>query len=138
MNKIVYDRALIQVMALFESVTHAELKDCVKTEYGFLFVVPPHEVGKAVGAQGKHVRRLEKALNARVKIVEFSEDPVTFIKHLMYPLQALSVSSENGMLMIAAQDGKTRSLLIGRNASTLRSMEAVVKRYFPINEVMVK
>jgi len=138
MNKIVYDSALMQVMALFESVTHAVLKDCIKTNSGFVFVVAEHEIGKAVGAGGKNVRLLEHKLKARIKIVEFSDTPVSFIKNLIYPLQAVDVSFVDGVLVMAAPDSRTRGLLIGRGAETLRSYEAIVKRYFPVAEVRVE
>ena len=137
MNKIVFDSNLIKIMSLFESVTHANVKDCIKTDNGFIFVVGEHEVGKAVGSRGKNVRLLENKLNARIKIVEFSDDPVSFIKHLIYPLQASDVSSVDGKLVLTAEDSKTRGLLIGRNATTLRSFEAIVQRYFPISEIKV-
>lgn len=137
MNKIVYDRALMQVMSLFESVTRAALKDCIKTSSGFIFVVAEHEIGKAVGARGRNVRLLEQKLKTRIKIVEFSDDPVSFIKNLIYPLQAVDVSSVDGALVVTAPDHRTRGLLIGRSAEILRSHESIVKRYFPVTKMRV-
>lgn len=137
MNKIVYDINLIKVMSLFETVTRAKLKDCIKNPSGFLFVVEQNEVGKAVGSHGKNVHSLENALKSRVKIVEFNDNPVSFIKNLIYPLQVAEVVSVDGNLVLTAQDSKTRGMLIGRNATTLRSFEAIVQRYFPVNEVKV-
>lgn len=137
MNKIVYDSNLIKIMSMFESVTNVQLKDCINLPGEFIFIVNTNDVGKAVGTKGRNVHALENALRARVKIVEFNEDPVSFIKNLIYPLQAAEVESVEGTLVLTTQDGKTRSMLIGRNANKLRSFEAIVKRHFQINEVKV-
>ncbi len=138
MSKIVYDSALMQVMSLFDAVTHAVLKDCIKTSFGFVFVVCEGEIGKAIGSGGKNVRLLEHKLNAKVKIVEFSDAPVSFIKNLIYPLQAVDVSFVDGVVVITAPDRRTRGLLIGRGAEILRSYETIVKRYFPVTEVRIE
>ncbi|GEM_PF-399776 len=137
MNKIVYDIQLIKIMSLFESITHVELKDCIKEDGNFVFIVNSNDIGKAVGARAKNVRALETALRARIKIVEFNTDPVSFIKNLIYPLQTADVQSVDGAIVMTAPDGKTRSMLIGRNATRLRSFEAIVQRYFQIKELRV-
>ena len=137
MNKIVYTSDLIKVMSLFESFTHARLRDCLVTPSGYLFVVEQNEMGKAIGSRGCNVRKLEGLLKKRVKIVEFSDNPVSFIKNLIYPLQTSDVSPVDDKLVLTATDIKTRGLLIGRNASNLRGFEDVVKRYFPVREIVV-
>jgi len=137
MNKKVYDSNLIKIMSLFEYVTHVQLKDCINTPGCFIFIVNQNDVGKAVGNHGKNVHSLETALRSKVKIVEYSEDPVSFIKNLIYPLQATDVDSVDGAVILTAPDGKTRGMLIGRNASRLREFEAIVQRFFPIKELKV-
>lgn len=135
--KIVYDITAIKFMSLFQSITRANLKDCVIQENFVLFIVHPNEVGKAVGAGGVNVRKLEKMLNKRIKIVEFSPEPVNFIKNLIHPLQVREIIESGGVYTLTAADLKTRGLLIGRNASHLRAYEDVVKRYFPVKELKV-
>ena len=44
---------------------------------------------------------------------------------------------EGGIVFLDPKDLKTRGLLIGRGASNLRFFEAIVKRYFPIDELKV-
>jgi len=135
--KIVYDMTAMKFMSLFESITRAKLKDCIVRENFILFIVHPGEIGKAVGSKGSNVRKLERAINKKVKIVEFSPEPVNFIKNLIHPLQVKEITEDEGIYTLTPLDLKTRGMLIGRNASNLRAYEDIVKRYFPVKELKV-
>ena len=60
MSKIVYDQNLLKFMSVFESMTHARVKDCLqahlidaKSEFDLvLFIVEPGDMGKAIGPKG--------------------------------------------------------------------------------------
>ena len=135
--KIVYDIDAMKFMSLFENITRAKLKDCIIKDNMILFIVQPNEISKAIGSKGANVKKLERMLNKRVKIVEFASEPVNFIKNLIHPLQVKEIKEEDGIYTLAPVDLKTRGMLIGRNASNLRAYEDVVKRYFPVQELKV-
>lgn len=137
MAKIVYDAEVMQVISMFERMTRAQVKDCIMGN-PVIFVVEEGEIAKAIGKGGQHVRTLEKKLNKRVKVVEFSQDLLQFVKNLVAPLGLAKAERDGEKLILAAKDLKTRGLLIGRNASNLRAYEAVVQRYFPITEIRVE
>ena len=127
----------MKFMSLFESITRSKLKDCIIKENMILFIVQPNEIGKAVGAKGVNVRKLERILKKKVKIVEFNPEPVNFIKNLVHPLQVKEITEDKGTYTLAPVDLKTRGLLIGRNATHLRAYEEIIKRYFPLKELKV-
>ena len=135
--KIVYDMSAMKFMSLFESITRSKLKDCIIKENMILFIVQPNEIGKAVGAKGVNVRKLERILKKKIKIVEFNPEPVNFIKNLVHPLQVKEITEDKGTYTLAPVDLKTRGLLIGRNATHLRAYEEIIKRYFPLKELKV-
>lgn len=135
--KIVYDVNAMKFMSLFETITKAKLKDCIIKESLVLFVVQPNEVGRAVGPKGANVKKLERILKKKVKIIEFASEPVNFIKNLIHPLQVREINEEDGVYTLTPLDLKTRGLLIGRNAAHLRSYEEIMKRYFPVKELKV-
>lgn len=136
--KIIYDTGTMQVMVHFERMTGAKLKDCIIKEQQVIFIVEPGNIGKAIGPKGVNVKRLENALKKKVKIVEFSHELVSFIKNLAYPIDVKEVrEKDDGVVVIVPPDLKSRGLLIGRNAQTLRAYEAVVQRYFSIKELKV-
>ena len=135
--KIIYDVDAMKFMSLFETITRAKLKDCIIKETMVMFIVQPDEVGRAVGPKGANVKKLERILKKKIKIVEYAPEPVNFIKNLIHPLQVKEITEEDGVYTLTAADLKTRGFLIGRNASHLRAYEEVVKRYFPIKELKV-
>ena len=136
-SKIIYDATIMKFMSLFEAVTKANLKDCINQEGLVIFVVQPNEIGKAIGSKGANVHKLERMLNKKVKIVEYSPEPVSFIKNMVYPLQVKEIKEEDGVYVLAPVDLKTRGMLIGRNAINLRSYETMAKRYFPLKKLKV-
>ncbi|MBI4919529.1 hypothetical protein HY837_06360, partial [archaeon] len=95
------------------------------------------EVGKAVGKNGQTVNLLQNKLKKRVKIVEYSPELKTFINNVVSPLKLRDIKEENSIVSLVPQDTQTRAILIGRNASSLRELENIIKRFFKINEVKV-
>lgn len=134
---ITIDMQTMQMIALFEQMTGAHVKDCVSGDEQLIFIVHEGEVGKAVGKGGQHVRNLENKLKKRIKIVEFHSDALQFIKNVVAPLELEKAEFQDTTIFLTAKDLKTRGLLIGRGASNLRLFEAIVKRYFPIKEIRV-
>jgi N utilization substance protein A len=137
MTKIVLDMQTMQMIALFEQVTGAHVKDCVSSDEQMIFIVHEGEVGKAVGKGGQHVRSLESKVKKRVKIVEYHTDVLQFVKNVVAPLELKEAKLQDATVLLSAKDLKTRGLLIGRGASNLRLFEEIVKRYFPIKEIRV-
>ena len=124
------DAETIKIIALAESLTHAHVKDCVPWGESRVFIVEGPFLGK-------QVRRLEQLIKKRVKFVFYSTDVVQFLKSLVYPLEIEKNEEKDGVLYISGKDTETRARLIGRGASTLRTIEAITKRHFPIKEIRV-
>ncbi len=129
---------LIGYMNIFAKITRTNVKDCFVDNNGLLtFIVNELDIGKAVGKKASNVRTIENRLKKRIKIVGYSENLLTFIKNIIYPLAVREIIEEEGVVSITPNDSKTKSLLIGRNAQNLRNTETIVKRYFSINEIKV-
>ncbi|MBS3109047.1 NusA-like transcription termination signal-binding factor [Candidatus Woesearchaeota archaeon] len=138
MDRIKYDIKAMGFISIFEQTTGAKLKDCIIGDSVLTFIVQENEIARAIGKHGSNVKRLERMLKKKVRIVEFKPVLVDFIKSLIYPLQAQEISiNEQNQIIIKGPDVHTKSMLIGRNASNLRATEAVVKRYFEIKEIRV-
>ena len=136
-SKIRYDNTLIKLMSFFESLTKAKLRDCfVDQNDSLVFVVEPAQLGIAIGKGGSKVWRLEKALKRKIKVVEYSDDVVSFVSSLIQPLKAKEIEFVDGVATIAADSG-IRGYIIGRGGRNLRNYESILKRYFPIKELKV-
>ena len=134
--KITYDSDLIKVMNLFESLTNARIKDCLIDEERYVFIVEDQDVGKAIGKKGVNIRKLEGLLKKKIKIVGFAEDVKTFIKHLIFPIEA-EIEENEHIISLKSRDTKSRGILIGRNARNLKSLKEIVKRHFQFEDIKV-
>jgi len=125
-------------MSIFTNITKTTLKDCVDSDSKILFIVSEGQAGKAIGKQGVNVKKLEEKFKKKVKITEFSQDPIQFIKNLVYPSKVKEIiRDEDDVYTITPVDSFTRGLLIGRSAVHLREYENIIKRYFNIKELKV-
>jgi N utilization substance protein A len=137
-DKIIFDTDLLKIMALFENVTHSKLKDSFFDREKLVFLVDDGELEKALGKNKTNVVKLEKMLNRKIKIVEFSPDRMTFIKNYLAPLKVVDIKEEEGdLITITGPDTKTKGLMIGIKAQNLRNLEKITGKYFPIKEIKV-
>lgn len=136
--KIKYDMNVMQFISMFESATGAQLHDCFMQDERIVFVVKQGQIGRALGKGGMNIRKLEDYLKKKIRIIEFNEDVLQFVRNAVHPLKIEEISEEEGIITIIPPDSKTRGYLIGRGAANLRSTESVVKRYFEnIKEIKV-
>ncbi len=137
MSKIKYDMALMKYMHLFESLTGSTLKDCILNDSQIIFIVNENEIGKSIGKKGSNVKRLEKVLKKKIKIVEFSDDVVQFVYNLLLPMKVKDITNDNGSILIVGGDVKTRGQLIGRNGRNLEVLKNIITRYFKIESIKI-
>lgn len=128
----------MKIMSLFEKTTKVHLKDCFEDNSDRLvFVVKEHRVGKAVGKKAVHVKKLEKLLNRKIKIVGFTPNLIQFVKNLIYPLKLRGIEEKGKTIVLEGKDTQTKAMLIGKNGQNLKNYTDIVKRYFDIKEIKV-
>lgn len=132
-----YDAALLQLFKVFEKITRASLKNCFPFKDKMIFVVEEGQLKKALGKNKENVEKVEKAINRKIKIVEFSSDVLVFTKNVFMPLKILEMSNDDGIITIKGPDQKTKGLMIGAKAQNLRLYEEIVQTYFDIKEIKV-
>lgn len=138
MTRIKYDVQLMKAMAIFEKITHAKIHDCFEDQNGsIVFVVAPGELGRALGRGAENVRKLSELFKKKVKMVQYDQDLVKFVGHLIYPLRVQNIVLEDETLIIEGGDSKTKGLLIGRDFRNIKQTTSVVQRYFPIKDIKV-
>ena len=123
-------------MALFESMTGAKVKDCILDER-LMLIIEENEMGKAIGKNGANIKKLERLMKKKVRLVEFSNDLNKFIKNLAYPVEILDFQNENGTITLFCKDTNTRAMLIGRERQNINHIKGVVQRYFDVKEIKV-
>jgi len=132
-----YNADLLKIMALFETVTRTRLKDSFIDNNELLtFVVDQPYIGKAIGKNAVNIKKLEKLLKRKIKIVGYSQDPAQFVKNLIYPVSA-EVLKQDKDIIIKSTDIKTKAYLIGRNQSNINNYTEITKKYFKIEKIKV-
>ena len=116
---------------LMEKITKAKVKDCFTDEEGTIFlVVAPGDIGKAIGKGASNIKRLQQELQRKIRVIEYSDDLVEFIKNIIYPLRVQSITEEQDVIVIKEANKKAKSLLIGRQGRNLKLINRAVKRFF--------
>jgi len=77
----------MRYIALFESISGASVKDCIidEEQERAIFIVNQGQVGVAIGKGGRNIHTLERMTGKKHEIIEFSEDPATFMKNALKP-----------------------------------------------------
>jgi len=118
----------IKLMSLFQNVTGATARDCIEDEKQdrVIFVVNPGKMGLAIGKGGSTIRNLQNVVKRNVELVEYSEDPIAFLR-LDGSLQA-----------IILVDAKKKGIVVGREGRNAEKARLLAKRYFQISSVLIQ
>ena len=135
---VVYDQQLIELRAMFEKKTGSHVKDCFYDKNEKLtFIVEAGEMGKALGKGKMHLFSLQDALGKKIRVVEYTDDRIQFIRNMIAPLQVKDIEDQGDIVILHGVDMKTNGLLIGKQARNLRNLEWMVNKFHAVKEIKV-
>ena len=138
----------MKLITLFESMTGAKVKDCISNvdmrgsrkdslTNSLIFIMEENEMGKAIGKNGVNIKRMENALKKKIKLIEFNNDVLQFVKNMVYPIEILDIKQEEDDIIIHGKDTSTKAMLIGRERQNINHLIGIVKRYFNVKDIKV-
>ncbi|MGD0027321.1 MAG: NusA-like transcription termination signal-binding factor [Candidatus Bathyarchaeia archaeon] len=133
----------MRYIALFESITNASAKDCiVDEEQGrVIFIINEGQIGVAIGRGGRNIHTLERMTGKKQEIIEYSEDPVKFIKNALKPALVNEVRvterPDGKKMAVVAVNPKDKGVAIGKNGKNAERLRFLAKRYFQIQNVSI-
>jgi len=133
----------MRYIALFESITNASAKDCiVDEEQGrVIFIINEGQIGVAIGKGGRNIHTLERMTGKKHEIIEYSEDPVKFIKNALKPALVKEVRvterPDGKKMAVVAVNPKDKGVAIGKNGKNAERLRFLAKRYFQIQNVSI-
>jgi N utilization substance protein A len=133
----------MRYIALFESITGASVKDCIiDEEHGrVIFVVNEGQIGAAIGKNGRNIHILEKMTGKKHEIIEYSEDPVQFIKNALKPALVKEVRiterPDGKTMAFVTVNPRDKGIAIGKNGRNAERLRFLVKRYFQMQNVSI-
>jgi N utilization substance protein A len=137
--RIKLDQDALALSSMLERIAGVQVKDSFMDEEGetIYFIVASGELGKAIGKGGMNIKRLSEELGKRIRITEYRDNVMEFIRGFIYPATVAEVVQEGNDILIKDESRKTKSLLIGRGGKNIKLLNRAVKRFFSINEVKV-
>ena len=130
MSRLKLDMDTLGLSSLLEKLAGVQVKDCFKEGETIYYVVGSGELGKALGRGGVIIHKLQDKLNQRVRVIEFQDNLLEFVKKVIYPLQPQQILEEENYIIIHDDSKKTKSLLIGRDGRNLKVINRAVQRFF--------
>lgn len=133
------DMKFIRYLNLFEKVTKIRTQHCFCYKLTIIFVVPQQVMAKALGKEGRNIKKLSRILEKKVKVIvtpSGKEDIEKFILAIIYPIKFKSVEIKDDCVVISA-GMQSRAALIGRDKCRLNEMKSILEQYFGIKEVKV-
>jgi len=133
----------MRLMSLFQNVTGATARDCVEDEKQnrVIFVVNEGKMGLAIGKGGSHIKNLQNIVKRNVEIVEYSDDPIKFLKNILNSKLVNEVKlnkRDDGTLQaIVTVDPKKKGIVVGREGRNAEKARLLAKRYFEISSVLI-
>ena len=133
----------MRFIALFESMTGATVRDCIVDEDfdRLIFIIKEGDVGMAIGKNGKNILTLERMTGKKHEIIEYSEDPVQFIKNALKPAAVREVRvterTDGKKMAVVTVNPKDKGIAIGKNGKNAERLRFLAKRYFDIQNVSI-
>ncbi|MDP2217729.1 MAG: NusA-like transcription termination signal-binding factor [Methanolobus sp.] len=141
MSEIKLSTEGLRYIALFEELTKATVKDCIIDDGRIIYVIKAGDMGAAIGKNGDHINRVKKTVDKQIDLVEYSDEPVAFIKNAFSPITVRSVNivdRNNKRLAYVEVPNKDKGLAIGRNGKNIQKVKLVAKRHHDIDDVILQ
>ena len=140
--KIKLSNEKLRFIALFEELTGVTPKDFVKSGNGdrFTFVVAEDDMGKAIGENGRNIKKVRKKLSKDVNVVKYSPDPKEFLKNIFsqIEIQNINIDEEEGKKKAYINvDMSEKGRVVGRNGWNIERARKLSDRHHGISEVIL-
>jgi len=117
---------------LFSKITQIGTRFCFTYNETIFFCVPKQLVSRAVGEDGKNVKRMSEIIRKKIKIIPQPrgiEHAREFIQIVVSPVtfKDLEIKDEEIILTAGSQ---SKAALLGRNKRRLLEMQKIVKGFF--------
>ena len=143
-HKIRFTSDEMRYIALFESVTGAVATDCIidKDRDRIIIIVKAGDAGLAIGKHGSRIKLLKRMVRKDIEIVEYAENPEDFIKNSFAPARIKEIRItdrlDNRKVAVVTVENKDKGIAIGKSGRTAERTRFLAKRYFQIDNVIIR
>ena len=135
---IVFDTETIKTINLFETVSQASVKDCIIMDDRIYFLIEEGGLKKII-ENGQLLKNLEKMLNKKILIFEYSKDVSLFLKNSIRGIREIKIRNEKEEKIVEiGVDNSVKSLVIGKDGKNIKALRQILKRNYNIDNLVVK
>lgn len=122
----------IRYINLFAKITKISTRYCFKYNEMIIFAVPERLISKAVGEDGRNVKRISEITGKKIRVIKNPEsisNVRNFIKDVIAPVNFKNLEISDKEIIINA-GSQNKAALIGRNKRRLLELQKITKDYF--------
>jgi len=140
-GKIRLSNEEIKYITLFETLTGATVKDCIRMQNVMAFLIKKGNMGLAIGRNGSNIEKVRKVTGKSIIVMEFSDNIEKFIENLFHPVKIKEVvikKEGNGKVADIKVRKLDRKKIIGHNGMRIKIAKKLAKRHYNIDNINVK
>ena len=139
--KLRIDNETFRYLNAFSTLTGVSAIDCFQFNGEVVYVVEPGKISIAVGKGGSNIKKVENLLKKRVRLVEYSSDPISFVRNIMFPSSPRNIyivtKSDGSKVINIVADRELKRRIFRDNKKLFNLMNALISRHFPSYRVEV-
>ena len=136
----------LRSLSLFESCTGVRAKDCVEGDDKVMFLVGMGFASIAIGKKGSNVEKVRSTINKKVEVIEYSPDPVQFLKNLFYSYRVTKVEITEKIMDSGNKksignvwvDPRDKGRAIGKAGSNIDLLRKLASRNHEVDTIIVR
>ncbi|MDP7080994.1 MAG: NusA-like transcription termination signal-binding factor [Candidatus Undinarchaeales archaeon] len=135
---------LIRYISVFERLTGATVKDCFLEGKStkLVFIVNEGVLGLAIGKKGANIKRVKMVLEKELDVIEYSKDPLQFIRNLLRPMKPqnvyLSEKSDGQKVVNLTLENKEKRFLLAKQGERLNKVREIMRRHYEFDLIEVR
>ena len=122
----------IRHLNLFGKITQVRTRFCFNYNNLIIFCVPKNLVSRAIGENGRNIKRINEILSKKVKVVSKPEgihEIKRFVEAIVSPVTFKDLEVKDNEIILTA-GFQSKAALIGRNRRRLHELQKILKDYF--------
>ena len=131
----IIDMEDMRYLNLFGKITNVRTRFCLKYNRAVIFCVPRKLVSKAIGENGRNMKKINAIIGKRVKVVSSPENIYEiksvkrFIEDVISPITFKDLNFDGNEIILTAGN-HNKAILIGRNKQRLFELQKISRDYF--------
>lgn len=122
----------LRYLNLFGNITKIDTKFCFRYNEVLIFCIPKQLIRRAVGENGRNVKKLSEILRKKIKIIPIPQNPEhirPFIESVVSPVKFKDLEVKDNEVILTA-GSNSKAALIGRNKRRFFEMQEIIKDFF--------